>query len=98
MKKCCVGFFNKTSERRIDQGFIYYLLLSLSFLYQQPLSLKPYMNRRSRLGKIAWLGGKKAGIFSAQEAEGWNIITRKFPIRHYFVDETNKTMVARELT
>jgi hypothetical protein len=41
---------------------------------------------------------EKGGDFYVEEAEGYNMVTRKFPIRRFFVDEQNKTMVGKELT
>ena len=45
---------------------------------------------------VAWW--KEGGDFYVREGEGYNMVTKRFPIRRCFVDEENKTIVGRELT
>ncbi len=40
----------------------------------------------------------EGGDFYITEGEGYNMITRKLPLRRCFIDEENKMMVGKELT
>ena len=45
---------------------------------------------------VAWW--KEGGEFYVREGEGYNMVTRRFPIRRCFLDEKTKTIVGMELT
>ena len=80
-----------------DENMKRLLLPLLAALVLPACSTKTYESKEKAWEAcVAWW--KEGGDFYVREGEGYNMVTRRFPIRRCFVDEENKTMVGRELT
>ena len=73
------------------------LLLLLAALVLPACATKTYESKE-KAGEACVAWGKEGGDFYVREGEGYNMVTRRFPIRRCFLDEKNKTIVGMELT
>ena len=74
------------------------LLLPLLAALVLPACATKTYESKEKAGEACVAWWKEGGDFYVREGEGYNMVTKRFPIRRCFVDEENKTIVGRELT
>ena len=74
------------------------LLLPLLAALVLPACATKTYETKEKAGEACVAWWKEGGDFYVREGEGYNMVTRRIPIRRCFLDEKNKTIVGMELT
>ncbi len=82
-----------------DKSMNRFLLLALTAGLLSPFAVKSegLYDTQKEAWEACVVWWKEGGDFYITEGEGYNMITRKLPLRRCFIDEENKMMLVRSL-